>query len=109
MGLGVFLLPYLAVAQGPTTAPRANVTTFDQLIQFINRLAGWFAAIIIAISIFYILYAAYKYLTAAGDAEKIKEANHTLIYALVAVGVAILAYALPRLIGSLFGAQGVTY
>jgi formate-dependent nitrite reductase membrane component NrfD len=57
---------------------------------------------LIVLAIVFVLVAAFKYLTAAGDPEKVKSASHTLIYAAVAVVIAILAKGVPLIIGSLF-------
>ena len=54
------------------------------------------------------MVAAYKYLTAGGDPEKVKSASNILIYAAIAIVVALFARGLPTLIYSLVGGGGAT-
>lgn len=64
---------------------------------------NWMFYILIILTIIFVLWAAFKYLTAAGDPEKVKSAGTILLYAAVAVVVAILAKGFPFIIGSIFG------
>ncbi len=98
--VGAVALPFLALAQ--PVLPN-KVTTYGDVVTLIGTIGRWIFGILIAVAVIYILLAAYKYLTAAGDAEKIKSANHNLIYAAVAVAIGILALGIPQLVGNLFG------
>jgi len=93
-------LPLLAFAQ---QAP-APVTSLNGVVQVICTAVSWMFTFLIVLAVVFVLFAAFKYLTAAGDPEKVKGASHTLIYAAVAVVVAILARGFPLIIGSFFGA-----
>jgi hypothetical protein len=66
-------------------------------------LAGWAFAFLVVIAILFILWAAFNYLTAQGDPEKVGKANQALLFSAVAIAVAILAKAIPALVGSLLG------
>ncbi len=66
----------------------------------------WLFTFLIVLGVVFIIFAAFKYLTAGGDPEKVKSASHTLMYAVVAIVVAIVARAIPPLVGDLFGAGG---
>ena len=46
------------------------------------------------------LYAAFLFLTAGGSPEKLKKAKDMLIYTIVAISVAIIAFGLPRIVGN---------
>jgi uncharacterized membrane protein len=91
----------MAFAQqsAPTT-----VTSIGGVVAIICTAVGWMFTFLIVLAVVFVLVAAFKYLTAAGDPEKVKSASHTLIYAGVAVAVAILAKGFPLIIGSFFGA-----
>lgn len=92
-----FQLPITAMAQekpGPAT---------QELLHIINRLIGWMAAILLAVTVAFIVYAAYLYLTSQGDVEKVKTANRVILYAVVAVAVALLAYVFIAIITALVG------
>ena len=60
------------------------------------------------LAVIFIIVAGFKYLTAAGDPEKVKAAGTMLIYTAVAIVVALLARAVPLIIGSFLGASGVS-
>ena len=98
------VLPYfLPLIAGAQTAPPAPITTLSGFQSFIcNVVVGWLFTFLIILSIVFVLIAAFKYLTAAGDPEKVKGASHQLIYAGVAIIVAIFARGVPQIIGSLF-------
>ncbi|MBI5220915.1 MAG: hypothetical protein HY978_03750 [Candidatus Liptonbacteria bacterium] len=99
------LAPMFAFAQGPITAPNTvtNLTglTQDILCKGIN----WVFTFLIIIAIIFILVAAFEYLTAGGNDEKISKAHKRLIYAAVAIVVGILAKGFPYLISSFIGSS----
>ena len=68
---------------------------------------SWLFTFLIVLAAIFAMVAAYKYLTAGGDPEKIKGASNVLIYAAIAVVAALFARGLPLLVSSLIGG-GVT-
>lgn len=100
------LTPFLARAQFPAPIV-SQVSTLSGIQGFIcTFIVGWMFTFLIILSVVFVLVAAFKYLTAGGDPEKVKGASHTLIYAAIAIVVAIMARAIPLLIGSLFQVSG---
>ncbi len=100
-------MPIFALGQTQAPpAPLAPVQNFQGLTNLFGNLINWFFWIVMFLGVIFILYAAFKYLTAQGDEGKITEANRMLIYALVAIGVALLARALPVLVTTFIGQQG---
>ena len=95
------LLPYAALAQQVAPAP---ITTLGGLTAKICVAVNWIFTFLIIIAIVFALIAAFKYLTAAGDPEKVKSASHTLVYVAVAVAAAIVAKGVPLIVGNFFGA-----
>lgn len=71
-------------------------------------IVDWMFWILISVSIIMVIYAAYIYLTAGDDTEKVHKATKTITYAAVAVAVAIIAKGFPDLIGSIFGGNSST-
>ena len=57
--------------------------------------------------VFYIV-AAIKYLTAQGDPEKVGEARQMVIYAVIAIAVALLALVIDNIVASFIGGETVT-
>ncbi len=106
VGAAMAFMPVFAGAQlPPGTEPSANPNRFQSLEGvklFIRdvvlgtlKWAFWILAAIM------IIYAAFIYLTAGGDPEKVKKASHMLLYAAIAMAVALLATVLPNLVASI--------
>ena len=101
------LSPVLAFAQTQPPQnglPDPDIDSPQKVIDLICTVASWFFAILVVVAIIFILAAAFNYLTARGDAEKVGAANQSLIYAAVAVAVAVLARAIPLVVSNFLGA-----
>jgi hypothetical protein len=98
--LGIFLTGFLAQAQ--ITSPTASgvVTSIDQVWRVINTIVKWVYWFFFAMAVLFIILAAFTYLTAGGDPGRVKKANTQLIYAIVAVAVALIAYGIEALVRS---------
>jgi len=55
------------------------------------------------VAVIFIILAAFGYLTSGGDPEKVGSAKNKIVYAIVAIIVAALAFAVPRLIFNILG------
>jgi len=95
--LAAQLLPAVALAQ--TRPPAVNLTR-TSILDLLNTILTWVDMAIFIIGILIILYAAFMYMTAAGDEEKIGKAKRTFIYGLVGIGIAILAFGIWQLVAS---------
>ncbi len=111
--LGLSLaLPAFASAQTltqpPVTLPSNTVTvgSLTSTTGIICQAINWLFYGLIVLTVIFVLIAAFRYLTASGDPEKVKAASNTLLYAVVAVIVALLAKGIPAFAGSLFGLGG---
>lgn len=80
------------------TVPVSNVSDF---VTILNRIIGWIQTFFFIITILFIILAAFQYLTSAGDPEKVKKAKDMILYAAVAIAVALLATALKPLVESI--------
>lgn len=101
-----FPLASLAIAPGPTGGlPNAPITDITGITGAICTLAGFMFIILIVLAIAFGIYAAFLYLTAGGDEEKFKKANHQLIYIVIAIAVALIAKGLPTIVGSFLGSS----
>lgn len=99
-------LPYLALAQ--VNVPNSPINSINSIIGsngLICKAFGYLFALLIIVAVIFVVVAAFKYLTAAGDPEKVKGANHQLIYAAIAIAVALIARAVPLIVGSFIGAS----
>jgi len=92
------LVPAVALAafdpiedEGPPELPSNAPKDFDSLINVITTVAQWMFGILMALSIVFILYAAFLYVISQGNEDRIKSAKTILIYAVVGLVVAVLA------------------
>lgn len=106
VGLGISLLPLLVMAQ-VSVDPKQNalITSPTQIGNIISRTFAWISGIVFTISLIMLLYAAILFLT-AGTSEAIHtKAKSTLIFAIVGVAVAILAYSVEPFLVNFFRAN----
>ena len=108
-------MPLLAGAQtdqpGPAKAPNGisppsatGINSVQSVLNLVCTVFDWAFYFLIALAVLFAVIAAFRYLTAAGNPEQVKAANNTLLYAAIAVAVALLAKGIPLIIGSFFGA-----
>jgi fumarate reductase subunit D len=94
----VILMPFVALAVNDF--PQVQVTSKEQIITIIQNITGWFAVIVFILAVVFILYAAFMFITAGGDDEQIKKAKHVLLYGIIGIVVALIAYGGVQLIAS---------
>ena len=102
----VLSAPLLTLAGAPNV-PNAPFTTIDSFLGANGPICTVFRYLfgfLILIAVIFIILAAYRYLTAGGDPEKVKAANKQIIFAAVAVVVALIARVIPNLALGLIGA-----
>lgn len=100
-------LPVLVGAQ--VVPPPPPIQSFSDVQRILITATSWLFTILIILAVIFILIAAFRYLTAAGDPEKVKKANHSLIYAAIAIAVALLSRAVAPLIANFLGTStGIT-
>lgn len=111
------VLPALAFAQsippaqspaGTSNVPQGNITSVNQVLVTLCQVFSYAFYFLIVLAVIFVIVAAFKYLTAAGDPEKVKAAGTMLLYTAVAIGVALLAKAVPLIVGSFLGAGNVS-
>ncbi len=97
------IVPVLALAQQDPA-----VRDFCDVIKVIERITRILLVVLIVLAVIFIIMAAFKYLTAGGDSEKVAAANKQILYAAIAVAVGLLATAVPRVVGSILGGDAGT-
>lgn len=81
------------------TLVQADESSFFELIQNINQYL-WFSLWVVCMAVLIVWW--YKLMTAQGDDAKMKQANKLLMWALIGILIAILSYAIIRLVVNLF-------
>ena len=93
-----FLAVMPAFAQITTDKQEApEARDLSSWLSVVANLATWLYTIILILSVFMGLYAAILYLTAGGDQGKVKKASNTLIFAVIGIVVAILAFSISKI------------
>ncbi|MEK7464545.1 MAG: hypothetical protein AAB617_02080 [Patescibacteria group bacterium] len=93
--VGLVAMPFLAFAAAPTTV--------DAVLNLVKQVVNIAAYLFFIVAALFIILAAFTYLTAAGDEEKVKKAKQELTYAVVAIVIAALAFAIPAILGTFVG------
>lgn len=86
-------VPQLALA-GPA---------LDKVVCLVGKVADFVFTASLVVGVLFILVGAFKYMTAAGDSSKVKEAQGTLTYAVVGIAIALLAGSVVPVVNSLLG------
>ena len=94
---GLIASPLLAFAQYQVPG---------ELRRLVDTLTNYAIGIIIVIAVLFVVYAAFLFLTSQGDSAKTGTARSILIYAFVAIGVALLARVLVRIAFEVFAPFG---
>ena len=117
ISIASLLLPLMASAQ--LTAPTAptqvgsipqanNLNSLQSVLQTVCVVFSWLFYFLVALTVVFIVIAAFKYLTAAGNPEKVSSAGSTLLYAAIAIAVALLARAIPNIVSSFLGGGSIS-
>lgn len=83
-------------------------STCNDFLGLLNRIAYTFSAFIFAIAIIIVLVSAFKFITGGGDASAAGEARQMLIWGIVGIAVALLAFSTPTIVVSFFGGTLLT-
>lgn len=87
--------------------PSNNVTPgprrFEDFLAIFDTLIKWMFTLLLVLAVVFIIVAAFKYLTAGGDEEKVGGAHKMIIYAVVAIAVAFLAQGVSFVVAQLLG------
>jgi hypothetical protein len=78
-------------------------TAASQLTKIFCSVAGFLYMLALAVGVIYVVVAAFKYMSAAGDASKVSEAHKSLLWAAIGIGVAIIAQGFPNIVAGLLG------
>lgn len=103
IAISILNIAGIAFAQGtianvPIT--RVGPGTVGGLADLLRAIVRWVYIGFFILAVFFILYAAFLYLTAAGNDEAIGRAKKVLIYAVVAIVIAFLAVGFETIIGT---------
>src|SRR3972149_12222954 len=98
-GQGIGIAPTGGLNIGST----GSVTGTASLVGAIMGLVNWLAWFVGLMAVLMGLYAGILFITAGGNAETVTKARNILLYAIVGIAVAILAFSLVAISQSVFG------
>lgn len=106
MLVGMLVLPAMAQV-GPGDDP-SNIdigigtadqyTTIGGVIGVVLTIVQWLYTILFIVAVLFIIFAAYNFVTSSGDEGKVDKAKKQLLYAVIGVAVALLAFAIVQLV-----------
>ncbi len=88
------------VLPDPGTITDSNVESVQDVQGIVQDIVGWVQVFFYIIATLFIILAAYGYLTSGGEAEKTKEAKNKVIYAVVAIAIALVAGGVVQLVNN---------
>ena len=91
------LLPVLALA---TATPAPDV----DLLTALNSLTNWLFTILLIVAVIFLMIAAFTFVTASGDPDKVGKARNFVLWSLIGVAVAVAAKALVAFVQMIMGA-----
>lgn len=94
------LCDVLSASCPPLSGP---VMSAADIVNLICRIAGFLFTFAFVFSLLMLLFSAFTFMTAGGDAEKVTQARKTFLYAVVGLVVALSAKGLVLVIGALAG------
>ena len=97
-GQGIGIAPTGGIDLGST----GSITGTDTLVGTIMGLVNWVAWFVGLMAVLMGLYAGILFITAAGNAETVTKARNILLYSIVGIAVAILAFSLVAISKSIF-------
>jgi hypothetical protein len=102
IAFGFTLLPFLALAYFTPAqtgqVPGPIITSPTDISNLVQRILNWVGGIVMTIALIMLLWAAILYLTAGGAEDRVKRAKNYLIYAIIGIVVAILAFSVQPLL-----------
>ena len=89
------LIPTYALAQ-----QESPINSFEDIVGLLTKAIQWMYTIFFIVAVGYILLAAYYFLTSGGDKIKVGEAKKKLLYAVIAIAVALVASGVSSIVAS---------
>lgn len=96
--------PALALAQTYTDTP--PIVGLGGVTNAVTVIVNWMIGLFWILAVAFVIWAAFSYLTAGGDEDKIKTAKQRLIFAIVAAAIALLATGIRVIVTNLLTGTG---
>lgn len=84
----------------------SNATDLFGVNGIFNQAANVLIFLIGAVSVLVLIYGGFQYVTSTGDKGRVENAKNTILYAIIGIVVAILAYAIVSFVIGAFAPKG---
>ena len=74
------------------------VTDKDDIVDILNGIKTWVSALVAVLGVIMILWGAIVYMTAGGDEEKVGKAKKTIVYGIIGIAIALIAFGIFALV-----------
>jgi len=101
--IGMIATPLAVFAQVVGPPP---ISTLEEGTSLLQGLLNWLQLIFFIVASIFIMLAAFYYLTAAGDEEKLKKAKQQLVFAIIAIAIALFSTGIRLLVENLLSVRG---
>ena len=110
----IILAQFLALSVGAASVAIAQVGPIDtapveapdvNVVDALNSIINWLFAFLLIIAALFLIVAGFYFVTAQGDADKVKTARQFVLYALIGVLIGFLAKGLVILVGFIVGQE----
>lgn len=102
LGTALLSLPLVAFAgrdrDFAKKQPDEPVSSVTDVFNLLSNIFTILYSLFFAVAAFFILYGGFLYLTAGGDSEKVGRAKNLLIYAAVAIAIAIVSLGVDNIV-----------
>jgi len=113
IGLGLLfvtvgVLPAFAITPGDIPGPivaQQGPVTITGWVEVLMTVIRWIYTIVFILAVFFILLAAFFFVTSQGDPEKVTKARNMLMYAVIGIVVALLSFGIVTLVQNSVASQ----
>jgi membrane-associated HD superfamily phosphohydrolase len=90
--------PIMVSAQQPPSDPNYREVEDIDAFEALENVVDWLFTLLLIVAVIFLIIAAFTFITASGDPDKISQARNFVLYALIGVAVAVAAQGLVSLV-----------
>lgn len=101
--ISVLIISPAFAQQNQLATSSIQINDVQDVIKIINNIAKWMYNILLVLVVIFVLLAAFTFLTAGGKTENVKKARNQIMYAVIALLVALLAFSINAIVINILG------
>ena len=90
--------PFVVLAQATTNPPPPPIEDWAGIVRVLQKAVVWMYEAFFIVAVGFILWAAYLFLSAGGNEQKVEEAKKRLMNAVIAIVIALVASGVAKII-----------